>query len=887
MQPATPLLDGNLPAEPNSFIGRERDLDELAKLLTEVRALTLSGPGGIGKTRLAVRLARGVITGPADDEEAAHPLSGADVDEAWLVELADWAGPTAQRVAETIGVREEPGVALPQTLAEALRSRHMLLILDTCEHQVAECATLVQLLLARCPWLRIVATSREPLRVRGETVWRVQPLELPPDDAAGDELIGHESVQLFAARAAGARPGFALTEQNAASVARLCRILDGIPLGIELCAARVRALSVEQIADRLRDRFQLLGSGDRTAPPRQQTLRAAVDWSYELLNDAEQTLLRRLAVFSGWNLDMAEQICSDEVIPAAAVLDLLISLIDKSLAVLDAEAAGDARYRLLDTIREYAVERLVAAGEEEQLFLRHRDYILALVEDTAGRMFRRGEPPWPARRAIFRRGLAELGNFRIALTTSLNHGHTAEGLRLCTGLANIWIPQGGQREAASWFDRFSAQDGGEVPPQVRGRALASRADIAFDLEDYDTLLRCARESLELSKACGDPFTVPTALRTLGQAALRAGRLADAAGLVETAIEAADAAGHDWEAGLARAAQAAVSLRQNKLKSAQRSYESALEVLSDNNRWGIAQVQYGLGTLARARGDADMALRHFEDAARTFRELDAWLEIARCLAGVGWVALAQGDLDVARDRLAESLRISQACGQRLAIARGLEAFAALAAARQQLRQAARLAGAACELRESLGQPASIGSRVEAVLNLARDRLGAAAAAALFAEGREMPADDAVGYAFGPHLETGEVPGRPGLPDSADGGTPMGAGPVKAGPVKAGAMGAGGRPGTAGHPGPGEQGRPGEAAWADPARLPSARAASPLTAREHEIVVLIARGLSNRQIADELVISPATAARHVANILAKLGFTKRTQIASWAARHTPPS
>jgi predicted ATPase/DNA-binding CsgD family transcriptional regulator/Tfp pilus assembly protein PilF len=857
MQSATTLLAGNLPAEPNSFIGRERDLAELAKLLGEVRALTLSGTGGIGKTRLAVQLAREVIgaAGPAEGVDAAgaevHGGTGADLDEAWLVELADWRGPTAQRVAATIGVREEPGVPLAQTLAEALRSRHMLLVLDTCEHQVSECATLVQLLLARCPWLRIVATSREPLRVRGETVWRVQPLDLPPDDAVGDELAGHEAIRLFAARAAGARPGFALTEDNAAAVARLCRTLDGIPLGIELAAARVRALSVEQIADRLRDRFQLLDSGDRTAPPRQQTLRATVDWSYELLEEAEQILLRRLAVFSGWNLDMAEQVCSDEVIPADAVLDLLISLIDKSLVVLDGEAAGDARYRLLDTIREYALERLAAAGEQDQSFLRHRDCILSLVEDTARRMFRRGDPPWPVRRAIFRRGVAEYGNFRIALATSLSHAHTAEGLRLCTGLLNMWVPHGDQREAASWFDRFLVQEGGEVPPQVRGQALAGRAEIAFDMQDYDTLLRTAQQSLQISRACGDEFTVPSALRTLGQAALRAGRFADATALVEEAIEAAAASGNDWQAGLARAAQAAIAVRQNRLKSAQRSYEAALEVLADNNRWGVAQIQYGMGTLARARGDADMALRHFEEATQIFREVEAWIEIARCLAGVGWVALARGDLDLARTRLAESLRISQACGQRLGIARGLEAFAALAAARQQPEQAARLAGAATQLRESLGQPTGIGSRGEELLELARDRLGAAAAAALFAEGRDMSAEDAVGYALGSHIET-----------------------------------AGRLPAGAAHNGIKDPGQPGEAAWADPARLAQARSASPLTAREHEIVVLITRGLSNRQIADELVISPATAARHVANVLAKLGFTSRTQVASWAARHEPP-
>ena len=845
MQFATAILSGNLPAEPNSFIGRERDLAELAKLLSEVRALTLSGPGGIGKTRLAVRLARDVIASAGNSDAG----DGAgDLDEAWLVELADWHGQTAQQVATTIGIREEQGVPLAQTLAEALRSRHMLLILDTCEHQVSDCATLVQLLLARCPWLRIIATSREPLRVRGETVWRVPPLDLPPDGALGTELAAHEAVRLFAARAAGARPGFTLTQDNTASVARLCRTLDGIPLGIELSAARVRALSVEQIADRLRDRFQLLNSGDRTAPLRQQTLRATVDWSYELLDEQEQMLLRRLAVFSGWNLDMAEQVCSDEAIAADAVLGLLISLIDKSLVVLDGEAAGDARYRLLDTIREYAAERLAAADEQSGLSLRHRDCILSLVEETAGGMFNRGEPPWPVRREVFRRGIAEYGNFRIALDTSLAHGHADEGLRLCIGLRNMWVPHGDAREAATWLDRFLVLPVGEVSPQVRGRALACRAEIAFNQQDYDTLLRSAQQSLDLSQASGDDFPVPTALRVIGQAALRAGRFGDAVSYIDQALAAAQTSGNDWEAGLSLAARAAIAVRQGKLKSAQRAYEAALEVLSDNNRWGVAQVEYGMGTLARARGDAEMAVRYFKDAMQIFRELDAWPEIARCQAGVGWLAVTSGDFGVARESLAEGLRLNRACGQRLGMARGLEAFAALAAARQQPEQAARLAGASCQLRESLGHGAGIGPRIEEVLEYARGRLGTAGAAALFAEGREMTVEAAVNFALGSDQEQ----------------------------PPAGGSGAG------------------EPAWTDPARLgttaaprPDAggahRAPNPLTRREHEIVLLIAQGLSNREIADELVISPATAARHVANILAKLGFTSRTQVASWATRH----
>jgi predicted ATPase/DNA-binding CsgD family transcriptional regulator len=845
MQPAITILTGNLPAEPNSFIGRERDLADLAKLLGEVRALTLSGPGGIGKTRLAVRLAREVI---ADGEGSADPRG---LDEAWLVELADWPGPVAQQVANTLGVREEQGVPLAQTLAEALRSRRMLLILDTCEHQVSDCALLVQLLLARCPWLRIVATSREPLRVRGETVWRVPPLDLPPEGAPGAELAAHEAVRLFAARAAGARPGFTLTEGNAAAVARLCRTLDGIPLGIELSAARVRALSVEQIEGRLRDRFALLNSGDRTAPLRQQTLRATVDWSYELLDSAEQVLLRRLAVFSGWNLDMAEQVCSDAAIGADEVLGLLISLIDKSLVVLDGEAAGDARYRLLDTIREYAAERLAAAGERDALALRHRDCILALVEDTSATMFNRGEPPWPVRREVFRRGIAEYGNFRIALETSLARADAETGLRLCIGLRNMWVPHGDDREAATWLDRFLVLPPGEnqeVSPRVRGRALAVRAEIAFDLQDYGTLERCAAESLELARDAGDDVPVPTALRVLGQAAGRAGRTDEAVAYVEQAAEAAEATGNDWEAGLIQAARAAIALRQNKLKSAQRAYEAALEILADNNRWGVAQVSYGMGALARARGDAEAAVRYYAEAMGIFRELDAWPEIARCQAGIGWIAVAAGDFAQARQSLAENLRLNQRCGQRLGIARGLEACAALAAATGQPGEAARLAGAACQLRESLGHGTGIGPRIEQVLEFARGQIGTSAAA-LFAEGREMTPEDAVAFALG----GGQAPSGPAEPAWTD--------PARAARTDPAGSGGGG--------------------------LGGGRAAGPLTPRELEIARLIAQGLSNKDIAGELVISPATAARHVANILSKLGYTKRAQIASWASRHDPPA
>ncbi len=400
MATETVLSDGNLPAEPNSFIGRERDLAELARLLSDVRVLTLCGPGGIGKTRLALRLACESVPGFPDG--------------AWLVELADTEDPSlvTRRVAAALGIREEPDRPLAETLTETLRPRQLLLILDTCEHVVDAIAALVQQLLGGCPGLRVITTSREPLRVRGETVWRVPPLALPvaTDELGAGDLAQHEAIQLFADRAAAVRPGFTLGADNSGAVARLCRTLDGMPLAIELAAARVGALSVEQIAARLGDRFQLLASGDRTAPARQQTLRAAVDWSYELLTEPEQVLLRRLAVFSGWNLEMAEQVCADEAIMANQVLDLLAALIDKSLVTLDAEIDGNARYRLLDTIKEYASGRLLASGEGPAMRRRHRDHMLWLAESIVDQAFVRGDPPWPVRVALYQRIRAERPN---------------------------------------------------------------------------------------------------------------------------------------------------------------------------------------------------------------------------------------------------------------------------------------------------------------------------------------------------------------------------------------------------------------------------------------------------------------------------------------------
>ncbi|HEY2691484.1 MAG TPA: tetratricopeptide repeat protein [Streptosporangiaceae bacterium] len=829
MATETVLSDGNLPAEPNSFIGRERDLAELARLLSDVRVLTLCGPGGIGKTRLALRLAVEIVTGFPDG--------------AWLVELADTEDPAlvTRKVASALGIREEPDRPLTETVTEALRPRRMLLILDTCEHVVDASAALVQQLLGGCPELRVVTTSREPLRVRGETVWRVPPLALPPaaDELDAGDLAQHEAIRLFAARAAAVRPGFTLGAGNTGAVARLCRTLDGMPLAIELAAARVGALSVEQIAARLGDRFQLLASGDRTAPARQQTLRAAVDWSYELLIEPEQALLRRLAVFSGWNLDMAEQVCADEAIPARQVLDLLAALIDKSLVTLDTEVDGFARYRLLDTIKEYASDRLHASGEGPAMRLRHRDYMLRLAEGIVAQAFVRGDPPWPVRVALYQRVGVERTNCRTALTACLEFGEPDEGLRLSSALRSPWVTHGDVTEGLVWFDRFLGLPG-EVAPQVRAQALIHRAELAFEQQDYAVAAQSAQAGLDLCRSSGSAGGAG-ALRVLAVVSLRAGKLDEAMGSIGSAIETARADRDDWEEGLALAVKATMIARQGKLQEAQRAFQESLDVLQDNNGWGVAHTLYGFGNLARARRDHEAAIGHFRSALVLYREIDARPEIARCLAGIGWVALSRGDLELASASLTESLELSQATGQRLAVARGLEAFAMLAVASGDPARAMKLEGAALALREAVGHvPSSLArSRLDDLLDSARRQMGPAVADGLLADGAAMSAHDAVRFATG--SDGGALPGdavRPAIPPQL------------------------------------------------PATL-SSGAASTLTAREREIAALIARGLSNRGIADELVISPATAARHVANIFTKLGFSSRAQVAAWAAQRESDS
>ena len=806
----------DLPTEPNSFVGRERELGELRKLLFATRMVTLTGLGGIGKTRLALR----ILAAMADELP----------DGACYVELADVTNPdhVVARVASAIGVAEEPTRPLLATLTDALRPRTLVLALDNCEHLLDACAMLCQRLLASSPDVRLLATSREPLRVAGETVWPVPPLAVAPGDgSAGD------AVQLFAERAGATASGFTLTPGNVDAVAEICRILEGNPLAIELAAARVRALSVEQIRMRVADRFGLLTVGERTAPPRQRTLRAAIDWSHDLLTSQEQALLRRLSVFAGWSLEMAEQVCADEVVPPAAVLDTLAALVDKSLVVREPEVLGQARFRMLDTIREYAAERLAAAGEAPRIKHRFRDHVLAVVERNFAVGMALVPAPWQDRVDVFRRYDVDASNVWLVLDDCLATGDVATGLRICTAVRPCMLVRGEFALGCEWLDALLGRpEAVNVDPGIRGQALIGWAQLTLST-DPAAAEPLALAGLALCRAAGDEFWTAAGLNLLSEIAVHTGRLDEAESLGQQAMAIADGAGDGWNEGWALSIRAAVAgVRGHMAEAAELANASIAVMRSIDHRWGVARAQVGLGDLGRLRGDHADAQRRYADALGYLREIDARPEVARCLSGLGRVALALGDLALARTHLTESLRLCRDIGTRIGVARGLESFAALAAREDDAERAVLLAAASAGLREASGLPAMPNARAGKYLKAAHD-LGDNGVAEVWARGRTLAAEQAIAIAIEARADQA-VQGDRGGPGS---GTP---------------------------------------ADGPPSRL---------THRELEIAGLVAQGLSNKAIATDLVISPATVARHVANIMSKLDFRSRAQIAAWIASARP--
>jgi predicted ATPase len=743
----------HLPEEPNNFIGRWRELGELCQLVRSARALTLCGPAGVGKTRLALRLLA---------------LMAAEFpDGAWFVELADLRQPdlVVSRVAAAMGVDEEPGRPLEQTLADALRPRRLLLALDNCEHLADACTRVSEQLLASSPGLRLLITSREPLRIEAETTWQVPPLSVTPE-SAGTEDAGHsEAVRLFADRAAASRPGFTVSPDNAEAVAFICRALDGLPLAIELAAARVRVLSVEQIGARLGDRLALLTAGDRAAAPRQRTLRAAIEGSYRMLTAAERRLFRRLSVFAGWSAEMAGQVCAADDLPPGEVPGLTAALAEESLVVIEQEALGQARYRMLDTIREYAAARLAEAGESQRFRLALRDYVLRIAEDSLATGMAQVRVPWSARVDCSHRYDIDAGNVAQVLGWCLARGDAETGLRICIAVSPRWMVWGTYAEGGEWLDSFLALDTSALPPQVRGAALVARAQLALS-GDPAAAQTLAADGLELCRDADDTFWTAAALNLLSEIALHTGRADDAASGADRALAIAQAAGDGWNQGYALGTRAAIAARRGKLREAEQLATASVAVMRHiDQQWGVARALLGLGDLARLRDHPGEAHDRYTEALPILQEIGARTEIARCLAGLGRVAMDLGATSQARRHLTRSLRLSQATGARAAVARGVEAFATLAGQENRPELAVQLVAAATVLRKRAGLPPLPPARAQAYLAPAC-RLAEPAIARLWARGLAMGSETAVALALG----TPPTGGNPSLtvvaaPDTA--------------------------------------------------------------------------------------------------------------------------
>ena len=681
-------VPNNLPQQVTSFIGRERELAEVKALLATTRLVTLLGVGGLGKTRLSLQTAA--------DAVVEYP------DGVWLVELAPLADSelVSQAVASVLGVKEAPGRPVLEALVGYSRDKRLLLILDNCEHVIQACANIAGTLLRAAPDLKIIASSREPLRISGETTYHLPSLSVPGigDHATTDALLTFEAVRLFADRAAAVQPTFRVTQQNTEAIIQICNRLDGMPLALELAAARVRSLTVEKIAERLGDRFRLLTGGSRTALPRQQTLHALIDWSHNLLSDHERMLLRRLAVFAGgWTLEAAEMVGAGGEVREPMVLDLLTQLVEKSLVVLSAEGG---RYRLLDTVREFAQDRLVESGETAATREKHFIFCLDLVERA------RSELKGSLQAAALVRIDADRENLLAAhgWCEQANSGAEA-GLRLAYALKPYWLNRGllglGYRVTHEALARADAQS----RTISRCGGLADAGQLAFFLGRYSEAQALLEESLAIARELGDKVRIEAVLQPLGMACLGQGNEMAARGHLEEAI------------GIAREL--------------------------GNNR-ELAGGSNALAQLHRMAGDLDQAEVLYDEVVTLARHIGDGEIVAIGLLNLAMVSVDRGSSGRARVLLLEVLTIAGAIGSKPAVQSVLEVSAGLAMFREEWGNAALFFGLAEALAAQTGlqrdpaDEAFLGPRMSKV----REMLGPEAFADAKAAGNGFDYDSAL-------------------------------------------------------------------------------------------------------------------------------------------------
>jgi non-specific serine/threonine protein kinase len=736
-QAAASKVPNNIPAQLTSFIGRRRERAEVRRLFAASRLVTILGAGGTGKTRLAIRVASDMLPEQPDG--------------VWVVELATLKDPALvpQTAAAALGVREEAGHPLVARLAEAIGPSSTLLVLDNCEHLAAASAALADALLRACPNLRILVTSQEGLGVSGELLWRIPTLSIP-DMRQGaptsmEAAARYEGVRLFVERAAVAQPSFSLTPANAPAVAQICHRLDGIPLAIELAAVRVKVLPVEKILARLEDRFQLLTGGNRTALPRQQTLRAAVDWSYELLSPLERTLLNRLGIFAGGcTLEEAEEICSWGEVRVEDVLELLSHLVDRSLVGPRESADGGMRYILLETIRAYALERAAESGETADLAARHAACFVKLTEAVEPRLTGAEQAVWLDRLE------EEHGNLRQALQSLVDRRDADSALRLGGALWRFWWIRGNWTEGRNHLAAALRLDLGEPRSLARSKALRAKAVLATGQGDFTTAGALLNESLSIARERGDATSTAAALFELGNIANEHEDLVEARKLYEDCLAIQRAI--DDRLGIAMTLHnlaVAAEAGQNP-GEATALYKEALALhRALGNRAMEAHTLNGLGTVAGAQDQPALARAHHEQALEIQRELKDQRGIAYSLRELGAIAAEEGDQSTACARLAECMEILKTLGDRQGLATTMETCAGAAAAAGQPERALRLAGAARSLREAIDSPLSKPDEdlLDSKLDQARKALGPESAAVALEDGARLGIDEAVHLAIG--------------------------------------------------------------------------------------------------------------------------------------------
>ncbi|HEU5326029.1 MAG TPA: tetratricopeptide repeat protein [Candidatus Limnocylindria bacterium] len=717
-------LPNNLPRQLSSFVGRDREIDEAAERLGATTTLTLTGVGGVGKTRLALEIGARLV----------HAYPGG----VWLVELAsiDEGTLVADAIATALGLKQRAAMSPLATVAEAIGERTTLLILDNCEHLLDAVVATADGLLRSCPRLKLLATSREALGLPGESLMPVPSLSLPPGRPGADPadaLAEYDAVRLFVDRARAALPDFALTEENAAAVSQICRRLDGMPLAVELAAARIRSLPPQQIAARLDDRFRLLTGGSRTALPRHRTLRAAFDWSYDLLTPEEQALVPRLSVFNGsFSLEAAEEVCSGGIVEREAMLDLLGRLIERSLLVGD-EGGVEARYRMLETIRDYAQERLAEQENAAEYHVRHLQWFVGLVEQASPAFF-----SGPVKAEWVERLARDEENLRAALRWADEDPNGADAeLALVSGLWRFWEVRGELLEGRTWLERGLARLGGEVS-QRRSTALTGAGVLAAHRGDYAAAAAFHDASLLIQREIGNPWAVAAACSNSANVAVERGEFERARQLFEEALVLTRRAGDEHGAAFIITNLADVAARQGQPDEAERLYAESItahDALGD--RFGVAHATAQLAGLVRRRGDRDRASALLRQALAIHSETGDRRAEARIHQNLGDLAAEAGDYATAEREYQWSLAIRATLGARVGIAAALERLAGVAEDRPE--RAALLLGAAGALRDEIGTPlgAENRRRVEEFVAQLMTARGEAPIRRALAEGRMSP------------------------------------------------------------------------------------------------------------------------------------------------------